>query len=164
MWPWLVQVGWHRAGWYTYRWVDRLLFPANPASAESILPEHQKLKVGDRIPYGPPEADCFYVVEILEPNKMMVLRSWTHMPKGMRTNSKNRMEWTWAFYLNEISDSETRLLFRVRGNLEPRWLRGMYQVWIVPADFVMGRSFCLGLRRRVERLANTRTSGRRDFS
>ena len=24
MWPWLVQMGWSRAGWYTYRWVDRL--------------------------------------------------------------------------------------------------------------------------------------------
>src|SRR5918994_1103738 len=29
VWPWLVQMGWGRAGWYTYRWVDRLLFPAN---------------------------------------------------------------------------------------------------------------------------------------
>src|SRR5512134_3974336 len=29
VWPWLVQTGWHRAGWYTYRWVDQLLFPAN---------------------------------------------------------------------------------------------------------------------------------------
>ena len=25
VWPWLLQVGWHRAGWYTARWVDRLL-------------------------------------------------------------------------------------------------------------------------------------------
>src|SRR5689334_10153095 len=32
IWPWLVQVGWHRGGWYTARWVDRLLFPANEAS------------------------------------------------------------------------------------------------------------------------------------
>ncbi len=27
VWPWLTQVGWHRGGWYTPRWVDRLFFP-----------------------------------------------------------------------------------------------------------------------------------------
>ena len=43
VWPWLVQMGWRRAGWYTYRWVDRLLFPANGPSADRILPEHQRL-------------------------------------------------------------------------------------------------------------------------
>jgi len=37
VWPWLVQVGWHRAGWYTYRWVDRLLFPDNLPSSDFIV-------------------------------------------------------------------------------------------------------------------------------
>ena len=37
VWPWLAQVGWHRGGWYTARWVDALLFPANAPSAEGIL-------------------------------------------------------------------------------------------------------------------------------
>jgi hypothetical protein len=38
VWPWLVQMGWHRGGWYTARWVDRLLFPDNWPSADRILP------------------------------------------------------------------------------------------------------------------------------
>jgi hypothetical protein len=33
VWPWLVQMGWHRASWCTARWVDKLLFPANWPSA-----------------------------------------------------------------------------------------------------------------------------------
>jgi hypothetical protein len=41
VWPWLVQMGWGRAGWYTYRWVDRLLFPANGPSADQLLSQHQ---------------------------------------------------------------------------------------------------------------------------
>ena len=81
---------------------------------------------------------------------MMVLSSRTHLPKGLRRNACNKMEWTWGFYLDEISDYETRLVFRVRGNLEPCWLRTFYRLFIVPADFIMGRSFCLGLRKRVE--------------
>src|SRR5690554_2929587 len=60
IWPWLLQVGWHRGGWYTYRWVDQLLFPANRPAADSILPQYQDLKVGDRVPDGPPESGCFF--------------------------------------------------------------------------------------------------------
>jgi hypothetical protein len=56
VWPWLVQMGWHRGGWYTARWVDRLLFPANWPSATELVPELQRpLAVGDRIPDGPPD-------------------------------------------------------------------------------------------------------------
>lgn len=54
IWPWLVQMGWHRGGWYTAGWVDRLLFPANAPSADHIVPELQRLVVGDLIPDGPP--------------------------------------------------------------------------------------------------------------
>ena len=155
VWPWLVQMGWQRAGWYTYRWVDRALFPANAPSASSILPEYQNLNVGDRIPDGPPEANCFYEVELLEPAKMLVLRSWTHLPQALRRNPRNGMEWTWAFYLDEISERETRFIFRVRGNLNPLWLRVLYHALVVPADFVMGRSMSRGLAKRAEAAART---------
>ena len=52
VWPWLVQMGWHRGGWYTARWVDRLLFPANEPSADRLLPEWQGLAVGGTVPDG----------------------------------------------------------------------------------------------------------------
>src|SRR5690348_16861256 len=42
---WLVQMGWHRGGWYTARWVDRLLFPANQPIATQIIPELQNLNL-----------------------------------------------------------------------------------------------------------------------
>jgi hypothetical protein len=71
------------------------------------------------------------------------------------------MEWTWAFYLDQISDTETRLLFRVRGVLEPWWLLAFYNLFIVPADFVMGRSLCLGLKQRVEKRKSLKGHSRR---
>jgi hypothetical protein len=52
VWPWLVQMGWHRAGWYTARWVDKLLFPANWPNASRIIPGLQEIKLGDFIPDG----------------------------------------------------------------------------------------------------------------
>ena len=44
VWPWLVQMGWQRAGWYTARWVDKLLFPLNWPSANRIIPELQHIE------------------------------------------------------------------------------------------------------------------------
>src|SRR5918995_5624665 len=84
VWPWLVQMGWGRAGWYTYRWVDRLLFPANDPSADQILPGQQRLQEGDRLPDGPPEVDCWFTVERLEPSRLLVLRSTRHLPASWR--------------------------------------------------------------------------------
>ncbi len=52
VWPWLVQMGWGRGGWYTARWVDRLLFPTTGRSAERIIPELQDIGVGTFIPDG----------------------------------------------------------------------------------------------------------------
>jgi len=67
VWPWLVQMGWHRGGWYTARWVDRLLFPANWPSATELVPELQRpLAIGDRIPDGPPDT-AWFVVEHVNP-------------------------------------------------------------------------------------------------
>ena len=52
VWPWLVQMGWHRGGWYTARWVDRLLFPANAPSLDRLDPALQHLQIGDFVPDG----------------------------------------------------------------------------------------------------------------
>src|SRR2546422_155339 len=46
IWPWLIQIGAGRAGWYSYDLLDNLGHP----SAERIIPEFQQLAVGDLIP------------------------------------------------------------------------------------------------------------------
>ena len=54
VWPWLVQMGSGRAGFYTHEWVERLLAVtyAEGRSAMRIHPEFQDLHVGDRVPYS----------------------------------------------------------------------------------------------------------------
>ncbi|HZQ74729.1 MAG TPA: hypothetical protein VFB08_17585 [Burkholderiales bacterium] len=158
VWPWLAQMGWHRGGWYTYRWVDRLLFPQNPASAERILPEFQELHVGDRIPDGPPERGCFFVVEELRAGHHLVLRSTTHLPPQLVNKKGVSMNWTWAFVIEPEGEARTRFHFRWRGEARPLWLRLIYQALVMPADFVMGRSMCLGLKKRVEASRGRSTS------
>jgi len=52
IWPWLVQMGYRRGGLYSYDWLDRLFGYLDRPSADSILPEFQRLAVGDEIPIG----------------------------------------------------------------------------------------------------------------
>jgi hypothetical protein len=65
VWPWLVQMGYNRAGWYSYDAVDM-----KGGSAERIVPELQQLAVGDLVPNSP---DTAFVVRALDPGRSLVL-------------------------------------------------------------------------------------------
>src|SRR6056300_388147 len=59
--PWLRQMGFGRAGWYSYDWIDNL----GRKSATTILPAWQQVGTGDVIPGGGPVG--FEVTEADEP-------------------------------------------------------------------------------------------------
>lgn len=151
VWPWLVQVGWHRGGWYTARWVDALLFPANRASAEVVIPELQGLAVGDVIPDGPPESGCEFVVADLEPDVRLVLHSTSHLPLTWRTRLGASVDWSWVFVLSPLEDgTRTRFHFRWRARTAPWWVRALSWTFVVPADLVMSHDMLRGIKRRAE--------------
>jgi hypothetical protein len=162
VWPWLVQMGWGRAGWYTARWVDRLLFPANRPSATRIIPELQHLEVGDFVADGAPETKCGFVVQHVAPERSLVLRSTSHLPLKWRDRAS--LDWSWAFVLTPIDDGQaTRFHFRSRWTTSPWWLTAAGVLGNVPADFVMARSMLRGVERRADSEAAARLrSGDRD--
>jgi hypothetical protein len=151
IWPWLVQMGWHRGAWYTAQWVDRLLFPANGPSADRILPEFQHLAVGDHVPDGPPEAGCEFIVAQLEPGHHLVLHSEDHLPPGWKERYAAWIDWTWAFVLDDLGDGRTRFIFRSRWRAGPAWVAAGYLLAVIPADFVMSRQMLRGVNSRAER-------------
>lgn len=150
VWPWLVQMGWGRAGWYTARWVDRLLFPANGPSAEQLLPGVPSLVVGDRVPDGPPETACAFVVQHVEPDRALVLRSTSHLPRSWRERGTAAVDWSWAFVLTPLDGGRTRFHLRSRWRTRPWWLTLAGRLVVVPADLVMARDMLRGVRRRTE--------------
>ena len=153
VWPWLLQMGWGRAGWYTARWVDRLLFPANGPSADYIVPDLQDLAVGDFIPDGPPETECGMIVEQLDPEQTLVLHSTSHLPLSWRDRA--RLDWSWAFVLRPLDDGRTRFHFRSRWTTAPWWLTLGGWLAVVPADFVMSRAMLRGIKARAESTARS---------
>jgi hypothetical protein len=111
VWPWLVQMGYHRAGWYTYPWVDRYVWHIDNPSAAQIVPELQHLSLGDTVPDGEP-GTAFYRVEVLDVRRTLVLHSTSHVPQPLR--GRMSVDWTWAYELRVVGATTTRLMLRVR--------------------------------------------------
>ena len=73
VWPWLVQMGFERGGWYSFAPLDRAWSPGGGAprhSAETILPQFQDLAVGDIVPTHPGGG---FVASVVEPGAALVL-------------------------------------------------------------------------------------------
>jgi hypothetical protein len=95
VWPWLVQLGYGRAGWYSYDWIDNDGQP----SADRIVPELQQLQVGDQILMLPEMGPR---VREVEPNRFFVAGDqeagvWClalyPAPRGCRLISRWRVDW-----------------------------------------------------------------------
>jgi hypothetical protein len=154
VWPWLAQIGDHRAGFYSDDWVERFVFPGTvhyiegTHSATRIHPELQQLHVGD--PINTASVGTKFAVgnpvTVLEPGRALVIG-------------------TWAFVLRPLPDDRTRLLVRDRdwGYLRaaaPRRLallraalRAVDYLIGEPLHFAMERKMMLGLKQRAESAA-----------
>ncbi|MFZ0322516.1 MAG: hypothetical protein WAN48_00110 [Actinomycetes bacterium] len=129
------------------------MFPDNWESANVLDPTLTRtLRVGDRIPDGPPGAAEFVVVAVDEP-RMLVLHSTTHLPPRWRERYGASLSWVWTFALDPEAGG-TRLLVRTVGRTSPWWVNAGYVALIVPADFVMATSMLRGLARRVAKTAD----------
>jgi hypothetical protein len=161
VWPWLTQMGWHLGGYYTPRWVDRLLFPGNWPSLDRLDPTLVRtLSVGDVIPDGEPGTAWFAVAEVEAPHTL-VLHSTTHLPSRWRDRFGAAIDWTWVFQLTALPGRRTRLHLRVRGRTAPWWLTACYHAALVPADFVMAVGMLRGIKERAESRRPWRSAGRK---
>jgi len=146
IWPWIVQMGYHRAGWYTPRWVDRWIWHIENPTVTTVHPELQNVHVGDVIPDGEPGTAFFRVADLKE-DHFLVLHSTTHLPPALR--DRTWVDWTWSFLLTPIDLHHTRLKLRVRATGSPElWLA--WTLFLVPSDLVMARSMLRGIKRRAE--------------
>jgi hypothetical protein len=175
VWPWLVQMGYGRGGWYSYDQVDM----SHP-SADRVIPELQKLAVGDILPTHPGGG---FEVRILEPEKALVLYADRELidsqaktkGEGLAAASPNvratgmyldtampgDFRASWAFVLEPRAGGRTRLIERFRGwmpnpaatspNPETAKIgQAIASRALLFGLFVMVRRQMLGIRDRVE--------------
>jgi len=131
IWPWILQIGYQRAGFYSYDGLDNDGVP----SAERILPEYQTLEVGDLIPLS--KSANARVIEF-EPPRFMVL---VFEVDGTWSSAT----WAWGLYAEDAS--HTRLVTRLRVNPEDVRSRAVLDL----CEIIMMRKCMLGIQRRAER-------------
>ena len=138
IWPWLVQMGPGRGGAYTYDWIENLM-GLGMHSADRILPEYQKLAVGDAQRLGA-RGPVLRVAE-LDPGRSLVF----HSDDG---------NWVWAFSLVPESTG-TRLISRNRIATDgaSRLAQMLNTYAMEPGSLIMERKMLLGIKDRAERLA-----------
>jgi hypothetical protein len=142
IWPWVAQIGANKGGWYSYAWLERLI--ACPVvNADRIHAEWQAVKPGDEVrmcpgEFGPPA----YTVIAVEAGRALIIGH-----PATTAEEKALGDWvdSWAFVLEPVSATETRLISRTRTAVDFAWLH-----WIEAGQFVMERGMMLGIRGRAE--------------
>jgi len=136
IWPWLVQMGYRRGGLYSYDWLDRLLGILDRPSATRVMQEFQILKPGHEIPmgYGPG-----WPVNSIEQGRSMLLDIQQH---GVHV--------TWFWSLAPLNAGATRLILRVRGEMQIKAAMLPLVGLTAVGEFAMVRRMLTGIKQRVE--------------
>jgi proline iminopeptidase len=150
VWPWLVQMGFDRAGWYSWDRLDR----GGTPSASTLHPEWQSLSLGQHL-RADREGKHWFEVAALEPGRFLALRA-AMTPTGRQYESARPRpryfsDGVWSFELKEWPGGRTRLVVRSYGVTRPRWL-GALTGWLFwePAHWIMQRRQFANLKRRAE--------------
>jgi hypothetical protein len=174
VWPWLTQMGYGRAGWYSYDAIDM-----TGGSSRRIVPEWQSLAVGDVVPTYPGGG---FEVRVVQPGQALVLYSDTALvtrqaEAAKRANTEpasanveatgvmlgatqpSQFAASWAFVLEPMAGDRTRLIERFRvefGESDKPWTALTLPV-VGFGVFVMTQRQMLGIKERAETLRRERS-------
>jgi hypothetical protein len=166
VWPWLVQMGFERAGWYSYDQLDN-----KGTSSSEIMPEHQHITQGEIMPTHPGGG---FRVEIVQPEEALVLYIDTELARSQAAKAEEEgkadlptaglkatgafgrtampeFAASWAFYLRPTDDGRTRLIERFRARTPGQGPATAVFGEIMGTGIVlMTRKQMLGIKQRVE--------------
>ena len=151
VWPWLVQMGCDRAGWYS---IDALDNGGRPSATE-VHPKWQQISVGDRLA-STPGGSAWFEVAALEPRRFLALRAPLDLRRGRPFSTSGPRpplfsDSLWGFRLDETPEHDTRLVVSGYAASRPRLLTAIGDVlfW-EPAHWLMHRHQLTNLKRRIE--------------
>lgn len=148
IWPWLVQMGCQRAGFYSLDLLDNAAIP----SARQIRLELQQLGVGDKIA-ATPTGDAHFDVLRIEPNRALLLGGLFDIENQKQLPfdaSRPRRYWhvSWSFVLEPLDAGRTRLYARARAAFPPT--ERFHAFWISPVHHLMQTAQLRHLAERAE--------------
>ncbi|MDP4220399.1 MAG: hypothetical protein Q8916_03950 [Bacteroidota bacterium] len=128
IWPWLVQMGFNRAGFYGYDIIEGIGNTRSFTSADSIIPELQHPKVGDAVPISLAAQTQFSEID---PYRVLI---WA---EGI--NGEHNGGFIWALY--PINRNHTRLVSRIR------WSHHWRSPWLLSLELLTEFTDHLALRK-----------------
>jgi hypothetical protein len=137
IWPWLIQMGYDRAGFYGYDLLENLGSAQGIRSADQILPEFQDFEVGDEVPISAVASLSFYAIE---PDQYLI---W----EGNAEDDPGGFAWV----LYPIDNEQTRLVSRIRWSYEwdqPELIA--FAPFTELTDHIAVRKILQGVKGRVE--------------
>lgn len=158
VWPWVVQMGYGRAGYYCFSPFD----PRHVHDLDAIEPHLQWLKVGDVWLDGPgcDETKGAWRVRTIEPEQAVVLHSLREPFSGRELDptvlGPRWIDCSWAFVIEPAPSNSTRILARTRVRFTPEWAGLAARLVFGRGDTVMQRTMLRGIRERAERTTGAR--------
>jgi hypothetical protein len=158
VWPWLVQLGQNRGGFYTYDFLENLM-RLDIHSADTIHPEWQSLRAGEDYVTLDPDGHLKMTIALLEPERAFVVRSGApgEPPQAPGDFFKGELAWSWGFYIETRGARGTRLIIRCRAawadTLPAKLAR---PVLLEPVHFIMEERMLRGIRERAERTTGSK--------
>ena len=151
LWPWLVQLGKGRAGWYLPQVVERLV-PPGGRGLRRLEPTYAGLAIGDRVPdWGP--GDPEFEVALLDPPHALVYRSLRQRSRGHRWPTDDpppadTLDLSWALVSRDVPDG-VRLQLRLRARTTRAWTVRVARVAGGAMDALTVGLLFAGLRERL---------------
>lgn len=135
VWPWIVQLGQGRGGFYSYTFLENLL-GCHMSNADRIYAEWQQVSVGDAVPIHPRFAPL--VVKEIQAGRHLVL--W----------QRASFVWSWTFVLKPGDGGGSRLVVRTRVS-KPGLLTSVL-LWpaMTAGHYIMERKMLMGIKQRSE--------------
>jgi hypothetical protein len=160
VWPWIVQIGQDRAGFYSYRVLENAV-GADMPNVRWIVPEFQHRAVGDTVRLA--SAKRFgklgrMIVARLEPQRAMILVMPDDAARAFR--GEPIAGGTWGFILSAHGGGATRLIMRsVDASHPPLAARALRALLFDSAHFIMERKMMIQIKRLAEQTHPARFAG-----
>ena len=153
--PWLVQFGQNRGGFYAYDVLENLM-KLDVHSADSIHPEWQDLTVGEDYVTLDPDEYMKMTIAVLDAPHAFVIRSGapSEAPQPAGDFFKGEIDFSWAFVVEPLDARSSRLLIRCKGSWHNTVAAAFVRPFgLEPVHFIMEEGMLRGIRDRAERAA-----------
>jgi hypothetical protein len=151
VWPWLMQIGQDRSGFYSYTFLENLIGCEMP-EIHQLRSDWPSRHPGETVWFGSPKhfhGDARMVAGRIDPQKAFVMvmpADWQKIQSGGQAR-----ESSWGFVVQPIDGGRSRLIARLRsGPPANPWNQFIGALFWEPAHFVMERRMLLTIKKLAE--------------